>query len=341
MEADVPPARERPVLERRTRAFAEAYACPPVGTSDEAASRTRMAALWDGGGLDEPDVEEEWLALPGPDGERVRVRILRPAGAAGTPGAPGTPGAAGREEEPLPVVLYLHALGWMLTDAYAHRQLLSDLVLGADAAVVVPEYEGPRDARHPHAVERAHTVARWLARHGAECGLDGSRMAVVGASAGAQQAAALTLVARERGGPHLRHQVLVCPVTDAAMDTPSYRHFEDGYFLGRSAMRGYWQRYAPDRASRADGVVSPLRAPLGGLRGLPPALVLTAEADVLRDEGEAYAARLREADVPVVSIRYQGTIHGFLLFDLLRATEASRAARIQVTDTLHAALHGA
>jgi acetyl esterase/lipase len=282
-----------------------------------------MAALWNGGGRDEPDVEEEWLALPGGDGSRIRVRILRPAGS----------------DETLPVVLYLHGTGWMLTDAYAHRQLVADLVLGADAAVVVPEYDGPEDARHPGAVERAYTVARWLARHGAESGLDGTRMAVAGVSAGAQHAAALTLVARERGGPRLRHQVLICPVTDAAMDTPSYRRFADGYFLSRAAMCGYWQQYAPDPETRTQGTVSPLRAPALRLRGLPPALVLTAEADVLRDEGEAYAARLREADVPVVSIRYQGTIHGFVLFDALRGTDASRAARIQVTDTLHAALH--
>ncbi|MFH8610087.1 alpha/beta hydrolase [Streptomyces sp. NPDC018029] len=325
MEADVPAARETPVLERWTRAFAEAYACPVPSETDPAASRARVAALWDGGGGDEPDVEEEWLALPGPAGSRIRVRILRPAGT----------------DEPLPVVLYLHGLGWMLTDAYAHRRLVTDLVLGADAAVVVPEYDVPEDARHPHAVERAHTVARWVARHGAECRLDGSRMAVVGVSAGAQQAAALTLAARERGGPGFRHQVLVCPVTDAAMDTSSYRRFAEGYFLGRAAMREYWRQYAPDPESRAHAAVSPLRAPVSLLRGLPSALVLTAEADVLRDEGEAYAARLRQADVPVVSIRYQGTIHGFVLFDLLRRTEASRAARIQVTDTLHAALHAA
>jgi acetyl esterase/lipase len=314
-----------PVLERPARAFVEAYQWPAASSADAAASRARMAALWNGGGRDEPDVEEEWLALPGDDGHRIRVRILRPAGS----------------DEPLPVVLYLHGLGWMLTDAYAHRQLLADLVLGADAAVVVPEYDGPADARHPGAVERAYTVTRWLARHGAECGLDGSRIAVVGVSAGGQHAAALTLVARERGGPRLRHQVLVCPVTDAAMDTPSYRQFADGYFLSRAAMCDYWQEYASDPGTRAQGTVSPLRAPARRLRGLPPALVLTAEADVLRDEGEAYAARLREADVSVVSIRYHGTIHGFVLFDLLRGTAASTAARIQVTDTLHAALHAA
>jgi acetyl esterase/lipase len=284
-----------------------------------------MAALWNGGGRADPDVEEEWLALPSGGARRIRVRILRPAGA----------------DEPLPVVLYPHGLGWMLTDAYAHRQLVADLVLGADAAVVVPEYDMPADARHPGAAERAYTVARWLARHGAQWRLDGTRMAVAGVSAGAQHAAALTLLARERGGPRLRHQVLICPVTDAAMDTPSYRQFADGYFLSRAAMSGYWQQYAPDPRTRALGTVSPLRAPIGRLRGLPPTLVLTAEADVLRDEGEAYAARLTEADVPVVSIRYQGMIHGFVLFDPLRDTDASRAARVQVTDTLHASLHSA
>ncbi|MEU7261942.1 alpha/beta hydrolase [Streptomyces rimosus] len=323
MEEDVPAPRATPVLEGRARAFVREYACPTAMDVDAPGSRARIASLWNGGGRDEPDVEEEWLALPAGDGNRIRVRILRPAGS----------------DEPLPVVLYLHGLGWMLTDAYAHRRLVADLVLGADAAVVIPEYDLPEDARHPEAVERAYTIACWIARHGAECRLDGARMAVVGVSAGAHHVAALTLVARERGVPAFRHQVLVCPVTDAAMDTPSYHQFADGFFLGRAAMRGYWQQYAPDPEARAHGTVSPLRAPTRGLRGLPPALVLTAEADVLRDEGEAYAARLREADVPVVSVRYHGTIHGFVLFDVLRGTDASKAARVQVMDTLHAALH--
>ncbi|MFF4961495.1 alpha/beta hydrolase [Streptomyces sp. NPDC001222] len=323
MEEDVPALGAKPVLERQVRAFVQAYTCPVPEGTDAAAARARMAVLWNGDGRVEPDVEEEWLALPGDDGSRIRVRILRPAGS----------------EELLPVVLYLHGLGWMLTDAHAHRLLVADLVLGVDAAVVVPEYDGPEDARYPSAVERAYTVARWIARHGAQCRLDGTRMAVVGASTGAQQAAALTLVALERGEPAFSHQVLVCPVTDAAMDTHSYHQFGEGYFLGRAAMSGYWRQYAPDPETRTLGTVSPLRAATRRLRGLPPALVLTAEADVLRDEGEAYAARLREADVPVVSARYHGTIHGFVLFDLLRGTHASRAARIQATDTLHAALH--
>ncbi|MFE7528309.1 alpha/beta hydrolase [Kitasatospora sp. NPDC057542] len=323
MHEDVHVPRVPPVLGRQTRAFVESCPWPAPPQADGLASRERMAALWDGGGREEPDVEEEWLAVPGGDEDRIRVRILRPAGAC----------------EPLPVVLYLHGLGWMLTDAHAHRQLLVDLVLGADAAVVVPEYDAPEHARHPGAVERAYAVARWIAGHGAGCRLDGSRIAVVGASAGAQHAAALTLVARTRRGPRFRHQVLVCPVTDAAMDTPSYRQFAEGYFLTRAAMAEYWQQYAPDPRDRAQGAVSPLRAPVRCLVGLPPTLVITAEADVLRDEGEAYAARLRQVDVPVVSARYHGTIHGFVLFDRLRGTEASEAARIQMTDALHTALH--
>ncbi|MFG3009653.1 alpha/beta hydrolase [Streptomyces cinerochromogenes] len=329
MSDHVPAPGSEPVLERLTRAFVETYELPvpsdpdPDTDPDTAAARARMAPLWTGDGGAEPDVEEEWLALPGGAGGRIRVRVLRPAGS----------------DEDLPVVLYLHGLGWMLTDAYAHRHLVTDLVLGADAAVVVPEYDTPDDVRYPGAVERAHTVARWIARHGSGCRLDGSRMAVVGASAGAQQAAALALLARQRGGPDFRQQVLLCPVTDAAMDTPSYDAFADGYFLTRAAMRDYWRRYAPDPLIRTQEAVSPLRAPTPRLRGLPPALVVTAEADVVRDEGEAYAARLREADVPVISLRYHGTIHGFVLFDGLRGTDASRAARIQVTDTLHTALH--
>ncbi|MFE0377602.1 alpha/beta hydrolase [Streptomyces inhibens] len=323
---DIAQASQPPVvLDRLARRFVETYDCPsvPAGTRPERA-RAQFTPLKDGSGSgSDEDVTEEWLALPGRDGNRVRVRILRPADG----------------DEPLPVVLFLHGLGWMLTDATAHRQLVADLVLGADAAVVVPEYDRPPEARYPVALEQAYTVARWVSQHGAGCRLDGSRIAVMGVSAGANLATALTLLAKQRGGVRVLHQVLVCPVTDAAMDTQSYRRFADGYFLGRAAMRSFWQQYAPDPHERSQITASPLRAAVSDLEGLPPALILTAEADVLRDEGEAYAARLREAGVSVVSMRYHGTVHGFVLFDALRASDVSRSARTQVMDTLHAALH--
>ncbi|MFF9899007.1 alpha/beta hydrolase fold domain-containing protein [Streptomyces longispororuber] len=321
MQDDVQAHEPAPVLEPQARAFVRRYRCPTTCEGAEAVEfRSRMTDLWGGDG-DDPDVEEEWLAVRGGGSTRIRVRLLRPAGSEG----------------PLPVILYLHGLGAMPNEVCPHLSLVRDLVLGADAVVVVPEYDRPEDGRHPAAVERAHTVLRWIADGGEEAGLDGRRIAVVGVGAGAHHAA-LTLQARRQGEPRLVQQVLVCPVTDGAMDTGSYRRFAEGYFLGSEAMRGYWQRYAPDPGDRRRGTVSPLRAPRGRLRDMPPALVLTAEADVLRDEGEAYATRLREAGVPVVSVRYHGTIHGFVLLDPLRGTPPARAARMQITDTLHIAL---
>ncbi|GAA3110741.1 hypothetical protein GCM10017687_24120 [Streptomyces echinatus] len=168
------------------------------------------------------------------------------------------------------------------------------------------------------ALEQVYAVARWVGAHGGACGLDGGRLAVAGVSAGANLAAALALLASRRGGPRLAHQVLVCPVTDARMDTASYREFGDGYFLGREAMGQFWRQYVPDATDRLASTACPARATDEELAGLPPALVVTAEADVLRDEGESYAARLRRARVPVVSMRYHGTVHGFVLFDELR-----------------------
>ncbi|MFI8192010.1 alpha/beta hydrolase [Streptomyces sp. NPDC085946] len=311
------------VLERTVRDFVRDHVCPtvPRGT-DPGPARDGVARLLGGPGQD-AHVSEEWLSLPAPGRARITVRILRPVGADG----------------PLPVVLFLHGLGWMLTDASAHGRLLTDLALGADAAVVVPDYARTPEARYPVAVEQVYAAARWIARHGRDCRLDGERVALLGASAGANLAAALTLLAKERGGVRFVHQVLVCPVTDAGMDTGSYRDFADGYFLGNGAMRHFWQQYAPRPADRYSSTASPLRATDDELTGLPSALVVTAEADVLRDEGEHYAARLRQAGVDVTSVRYHGTVHGFVLFEALRGSAASRAARIQTTDTLHAALH--
>ncbi|MEV0874983.1 alpha/beta hydrolase [Streptomyces sp. NPDC049950] len=312
------------VLERLARSFAERNRCPSAWVGSDVARARATAVAWQDGAAGHPDVTEEWLALPGPAGRRIRVCVLRPAGVTG----------------PLPVVLYLHGIGWMLGSATAHRLLLADLVLGVDAAVVVPEYDRVPEARYPVAVEQGLAVAGWIADHGAQWQLDGGRMAVAGISAGANLAAGVTLLARRSAGIRFRHQVLVCPVTDSAMDTPSYGLFAEGFFLGRAAMSGFWEAYVPDPGRRSESAASPLRATAEELSGLPPALVVTAEADVVRDEGEAYAARMREAGVPVVSVRYQGTVHGFVLFGALRESHASRAARTQMTDTLHVALHG-
>ncbi|MFB7905989.1 alpha/beta hydrolase [Kitasatospora sp. NPDC056076] len=277
-----------------------------------------------GGDPDDPyGTTTEWLALPcGPTG-RVHVQVTRPVGA----------------PEPSPVVLFLPGLGWALGDAAVYGRLIREFALGTDAAVVYVDYARAPGARYPVAVEQCYAVARWIHAHGREAGLAGDRIAAVGDSAGGNLVAALTLLARQRGDVRLVHQVLLCPVTAADFDTPSYRRFATGYFLHRDHMRRFWDDYLPEVDRRREATAAPLRATLDQLAGLPPALVVTAEADVLRDEGEAYAARLRSAGVPVVATRYQGAVHGFLLLDGRHPTGTARAALIQAVDTVHVALH--
>ncbi|MET8702993.1 alpha/beta hydrolase [Kitasatospora sp. NPDC004723] len=318
-----------PVLDRALREFlaaraADRTAAEPPHLFAPPPADAPAAAPGDGTEPDDPGATtEEWLALPcGPTG-RVPVQVTRPAGAA----------------DPCPVVLFLPGLGWSPGDATGHRRLVRELALGTDAAVVHVDYARAPGARYPVAVEQCYAVLRWIREHGHEIGLAGERVAAVGDSAGANLVAALTLLAGERGDVRLVQQVLVCPVTDADFDTPSYHRFAQGYFLHRDHMRRYWDAYLPDERRRREATAAPLRATLDQLAGLPPALVVTAEADVLRDEGEAYAARLRAAGVPVVATRYQGTVHGFLLLAGSCPTGTARAAMIQVVDTVHVALH--
>ncbi|MFD4948844.1 alpha/beta hydrolase, partial [Streptomyces sp. NPDC058409] len=163
--------------------------------------------------------------------------------------------------------------------------------------------------------------------------------AVAGDSVGGNMSAALTLMAKERGDIPLVQQVLFYPVTDANFDTGSYHQFAEGYFLRRDGMQWFWDQYTTDEADRAQITASPLRATTEQLTGLPPALVITGEADVLRDEGEAYANKLREAGVPVTAVRFQGIIHDFVMLNTLRETHAAQAAITLATDTLRTALN--
>jgi acetyl esterase len=192
--------------------------------------------------------------------------------------------------------------------------------------------------RVPTAVEECYAVLHWVAGHGRVNGLDPDRIAIAGDSVGGNMAAAVTLMAKERRGPGIRRQLLFYPVTDAAMDTPSYGEFAEGYFLRRDAMAWFWDQYAPDRARRADITASPLRATIDQLRGLPEALVITAEADVLRDEGEAYATRLREAGVRVTAVRFLGVIHDFVMLNALAPTAAAKGAMALATGWLREGL---
>jgi len=240
---------------------------------------------------------------------------------------------------PIPVVLYMHGGGWVLGNARTHDRLVRDLAIGAGAAVAFVEYDRSPEARYPVAIEQGYATAQWLTREGTMWGIDTSRMAVAGDSVGGNMTAALTLMAGERGDVRFVHQSLYYPVTDAAMDTGSYAQFAEGYYLTAKAMEWFWDAYAPDESQRAEPYASPLRASDEQLAAVPPAFVLVDEADVLRDEGEAYAARLRAAGIPVTTVRYDGTVHDFMMLDPLSDTRAARAAVAQASSVLRAALH--
>ena len=229
----------------------------------------------------------------------------------------------------------------MLGNAGTHDRLVRELALGAEVAVVFVEYDRSPEARYPVAVEQAYAAARWITTDGASFGIDPTRIAVAGDSVGGNMAAVLTLLAKERGDVTFRHQSLYYPVTDAGQDTDSYREFADGPFLTAKAMAWFWNSYLPEADVREAITVSPLRATLEQLAGLPEALVITDEQDVLRDEGEAYARKLLAAGVPTTSIRYNGILHDFVMLNPLRDTAAATAAIGQAIASLRAALHPA
>jgi acetyl esterase len=252
---------------------------------------------------------EDRSIIGGPSGQ-VSLRIVRPQDASG----------------PLPTLVYIHGAGWVFGNAHTHDRLVRELAVGARAAVVFPNYSLSPEARYPTAIEESYAVLRWVAEKGPAFGLDPDHLAIAGDSVGGNMAAAVTLMAKERGGPTIRRQLLFYPVTDASFETGSYHQFASGYFLRRDAMIWFWDQYTSDPADREKITASPLRATTEQLRGLPQALVITAEADVLRDEGEAYADKLREAGVRVTAARFQGTIHDFVMLNALASTAAARGA---------------
>ena len=313
-----------PVLEQASQEFVEATAKPPFLYELTPAEARKVLDDVQAAPIDKLPVKERWITVPAEVGD-VRVRIVRPPDAVGT----------------LPVILYMHGGGWVLGNADTHDRLVRELVDGTEAAVVFVEYDRSPEAHYPVAIEQGYATAQWIVREGEANQLDPDRMAVAGDSVGGCMAAALALMANERGDVRFIQQSMYYPVTDAAMDTGSYEQFAEGYFLTAKAMEWFWDAYAPDIDRRAEPYASPLRASDEQLEGLPPAFLLVDEADVLRDEGEAYAARLRAAGVPVTTVRYDGITHDFMMLNPLSGTHATRAAIAQATAFLRKALHGA
>jgi acetyl esterase len=297
-------------LEPEAQAFAKAAAKPPwlftLGPEQGRIALDEVQA--DQVSRLPVDIEDRTIA-DGPSAQ-VALRILRPE----------------NTHTPLPVIVYIHGAGWVFGSTQTHDRLVRELAVGAEAAVVFPVYRLCPEARYPTALEECYMVSRWVARRGQEHGLDAQRLAVAGDSVGGNMAAAVTLLSRERGEPDIRLQLLFYPVTDAAFDTASYHQFAEGYHLRRDAMMWFWEQYTRHPVERNEITASPLRASVEQLQGLPAALIITAEADVLRDEGEAYANKLREAGVRVTAVRFQGTIHDFVMLNALAHTAAARGA---------------
>jgi len=309
-------------IERFLRQLA-AQGGPPLHALSPEEARAALAGVQTGQGPRFEADSEDCTISAGPTGE-IALRIVRPRDHA----------------DPLPVVLYFHGGGWVLGDRETHDRLVREIAVGARAAVVFVEYARAPEARYPVAVEQAYAATAWVADNGASIRVDPSRLAVAGDGVGGNLVAAVTLLAKERRGPPIRFQVLFYPVTDADVETASYEQFARGPWLTRAAMEWFWDSYAPDRAARSAPTVAPLRASLDQLRGLPPALVITAEVDVLRDEGEAYAHKLLAAGVPVTAVRYLGAIHDFVLLNPIARSLPTRAAIAQATAALRAAFAG-
>jgi acetyl esterase len=283
--------------------------------------RTALADL-QSGPIGKPNASIVDMILPvGPKGA-VQVRIVRPKNTA----------------EIMPVVMYFHGCGWVAGGVDTHDRLIREIAVAAHAAVVFVAYGRAPEIQFPIALEEAYAATNYFANHADSLNLDGKRIAVVGDGTGGNMAAAVTIMAKQRRGPKIVFQVLFYPATAANFEAPSYQDWRNGPWLTKQDMEWLWDAYLPTGADRTDAIATPLSATIDQLRGLPDALLITAEVDVLRDEGEAYARKLSEACVRTTCTRYIGTIHDFVMLNALADTPAARGAVGQATAALRSAL---
>jgi acetyl esterase len=308
-----------PAIDRRTRAFLKDLNkdSSPFWELPGDEPRAIVTALQDRTPVDLSGIEvgEREITV---DGRAITLYVVRPEGVAGT----------------LPVFMFFHGAVWIAGNFENHKRLVRDLVVGSGAVAVFPEYTPVPEARFPVQIEQAHAAAVWVSGHGHELAVDGAKLAVAGNSVGGNMAAAVTLMARDRGAPNIVYQQLLWPALSADLDTSSYRAYGEGRFLPKAFMQYGWDHYAPGAETREERYAAPLKATTEQLRGLPPTLIQTAENDVLRDEGEAYARLLDEAGVDVTNVRYNGAIHDFALLNALRDVPSTDAALRQAAADL-------
>jgi acetyl esterase len=308
-------------LEPTTQSFIDSLSGPPLSQLSPADAHkvlTELQSL----PIELQDAQIEDAVWPvGPTGE-TRIRIVRPAGTADT--------------DVLPVILYTHGGGWVLGDKITHDRLVREIANGVGATVIFVDYVNAPEAKYPTQQEQAYASLQYLVDHARELRIDPSRLAIMGDSVGGHMAAVVTLMAKQRGGPKIRFQVLLYPVTQPISDNDSYRTFANGPWLTLDSAKFFFEQEGLT-GNENDGFAWPGRAPVDDLRGLPDALIIV-DGDILRDEGEAYADLLSEAGVRVTSVRYNETIHDFAMLNPLASTPATRAVIRQAIDALRAAL---
>lgn len=311
---------QNPKVERRIREFLNALNSAggkPIETLTPAEARKVLVDAQASVQLDLPacDIEAKTIVQ---DGLKVNLTIVRPAGSKAV----------------LPVFIFVHGGGWILGDFPTHERFVRDIVADSGFAAVFVNYTPSPEAHYPTAINEIYAATKWVAEHGAEIKVDGKRLAIVGNSVGGNMTAAVALMANHKGGPELKCQVMLWPVTDANFETESYHEYADGYFLSRSMMMWFWDAYVPNRVQRAEIYASPLQANAEQLKGLSPALIQVAGNDVLREEGLAYARKLDAAGVNVTSVRYENLIHDYGLLNAISQVPAVRDALHQVAEML-------
>lgn len=256
------------------------------------------------------------------DGQAIKIHIVKPVNAKGI----------------LPVFMFFHGGGWVLGDFPTHQRMVRDLVVNSGAAAVFVDYTPSPEAHYPVSINQAYAATKWVAEHGKEIGVDGKRLAVAGNSVGGNMATVVALMAKDKKGPQIKLQVLFWPVTNAYFETASYNLFGKDRFLTKNLMMWMWDNYTKDENQRKEIYASPLQASIEQLKGLPPALIQTAENDILRDEGEEYGRKLDEAGVKVTATRYNGMIHDWGLLNALATIPGTQSAMLQAAAEIKKAL---
>ncbi len=312
-----------PGVERNTAEFLKALeGGKPLETMTTAQARAVLVGAQAGVKLVLPpaDISEKTIRA---NGGEIKLTVVRPANSKG---------------KILPAFMFFHGGGWVLGDFPTHERLVRDLVAGSGAVAVFVNYTPSPEVGYGVAIEQAYAATKWVSEHGNQINIDGTRLAVAGNSVGGNMASVVALMAKDKGAPALRSQVLLWPVTDAKFDTPSYKQFANGHFLTKDMMVWFWDNYTTDAQARKQIYASPLQASTAQLKGLPPTLIQTAEFDVLRDEAEAYGRKLDEAGVQVTTVRYNGMIHDFGLLNVISHLPATRNAMDQASQALRSNL---